>query len=60
MDQYFSRMRTFANNPDMPARIRFMLQDVLELRHSVVSSTRILIHTYSTSVLKNLLKIKGF
>jgi len=34
MDQYFMRMRVFAGNVDLPARIRFMLQDSLELRES--------------------------
>ncbi|XP_077994662.1 eukaryotic translation initiation factor 4 gamma 2-like [Glandiceps talaboti] len=34
MDQYFMRMHVLANNTDLPARIRFMLQDTLELRES--------------------------
>lgn len=34
MDQYFERMKSFACNPELPSRIRFMLQDVLELRHN--------------------------
>lgn len=32
MHQYFDRMKTLAYNQDLPSRIRFMLQDVLELR----------------------------
>ncbi|XP_006819166.1 eukaryotic translation initiation factor 4 gamma 2-like [Saccoglossus kowalevskii] len=32
VDQYFGRMRLLANNEDLPARIRFMLEDTLELR----------------------------
>lgn len=32
MDQYFERMRTLAASPDLPPRIRFLLQDVVELR----------------------------
>lgn len=32
MDQYFSRMKVLAENPDLPRRIRFMLRDVIELR----------------------------
>lgn len=32
MDQYFERIKNFAANPDLPSRIRFMLQDVVELR----------------------------
>lgn len=32
MDQYFSRMHSLANNKDLPARIRFLLQNTLELR----------------------------
>lgn len=32
MDQYFDRMAKFAMNTELPSRIRFMLQDVIELR----------------------------
>lgn len=32
MDQYFKRMEQFVVNPELPSRIRFMLQDVIELR----------------------------
>ena len=32
MDQYFDRIQALINNPDMPTRIRFLLQDVVELR----------------------------
>lgn len=32
MDQYFSRMRSLMNNKDLPARIRFLLQNTVELR----------------------------
>lgn len=32
MDQYFERMRTLAQSPELPARIRFLLRDVVELR----------------------------
>lgn len=32
MDQYFERMRTLAQAPELPARIRFLLRDVVELR----------------------------
>ncbi|KAM3877027.1 eukaryotic translation initiation factor 4 gamma 2-like [Diretmus argenteus] len=34
MDQYFSRMRALMNNKDLPARIRFLLQDTVELREN--------------------------
>lgn len=34
MDQYFSRMRSLMNNKDLPARIRFLLQDTSELREN--------------------------
>ncbi|KAF5897482.1 eukaryotic translation initiation factor 4 gamma 2-like, partial [Clarias magur] len=34
MDQYFGRMQSLMNNKDMPARIRFLLQDTLELREN--------------------------
>lgn len=32
MNQYFERMEKLANKTDYPQRIRFMLQDVIELR----------------------------
>lgn len=34
MDQYFSRMLSLMNNKDLPARIRFLLQDTVELREN--------------------------
>lgn len=37
MDQYFARMKSFANKEELPSRIRFMLQDVEELRKNGVS-----------------------
>lgn len=36
MDQYFERMEMYAQSPEFPARYRFMLQDVLELRRNQV------------------------
>lgn len=32
IDQYFSRIESYARNEELPSRIRFMLQDVIELR----------------------------
>ncbi|XP_019624798.1 PREDICTED: eukaryotic translation initiation factor 4 gamma 2-like isoform X2 [Branchiostoma belcheri] len=32
MDQYFDRMRTLAGSSELPSRIRFMLEDCIELR----------------------------
>ncbi|XP_019954444.2 eukaryotic translation initiation factor 4 gamma 2-like [Paralichthys olivaceus] len=32
IDQYFSRMRSLMNNKELPARIRFLLQNMVELR----------------------------
>ncbi|XP_076449980.1 eukaryotic translation initiation factor 4 gamma 2-like [Babylonia areolata] len=32
MKQYFNRIEVFASNEELPSRIRFMLQDVMELR----------------------------
>jgi len=32
MDQYFQRIRAYQSNPELPARIRFLLQDIIELR----------------------------
>lgn len=37
MDQYFSRIKYFKDLKELPSRIRFMLQDVIELRESKVS-----------------------
>ncbi|XP_068116905.1 eukaryotic translation initiation factor 4 gamma 2 [Hyperolius riggenbachi] len=34
MDQYFARMRALKTNKDLPARIRFLLQDTVELREN--------------------------
>ncbi|RWS28453.1 eukaryotic translation initiation factor 4 gamma 2-like protein, partial [Leptotrombidium deliense] len=34
MDQYFDRMHRFARSNELPSRIKFMLQDVLELREN--------------------------
>ncbi|XP_041643059.1 eukaryotic translation initiation factor 4 gamma 2-like [Cheilinus undulatus] len=34
MDQYFSRMHSLANNKELPARIRFLLQNIVELREN--------------------------
>lgn len=36
MDQYFARMKSFGNKEELPSRIRFMLQDVEELRKNGV------------------------
>lgn len=32
MNQYFDRMSMFVSEPSLPQRIRFMIQDVIELR----------------------------
>ncbi|KAF0043182.1 hypothetical protein F2P81_004519 [Scophthalmus maximus] len=32
MDQYYGRMRSLTNNKELPARIRFLLQNMVELR----------------------------
>jgi translation initiation factor 4G len=32
MDQYFERIRAYQANTELPARIRFLLQDIIELR----------------------------
>ncbi|XP_012279847.1 eukaryotic translation initiation factor 4 gamma 2 isoform X2 [Orussus abietinus] len=34
MDQYFKRMRSLAESPDLPLRIRFMLRNTIELREN--------------------------
>lgn len=33
MNQYFDRMKSLADNQDLQPRIRFMLKDVIDLRH---------------------------
>ncbi|KAL4224789.1 Eukaryotic translation initiation factor 4 gamma 2 [Mactra antiquata] len=40
MDQYFSRIKHFAGIIELPSRIRFMLQDVIELRENKWKSRR--------------------
>lgn len=34
MDQYFARMQSLTNNKELPARIRFLLQNTVELRNN--------------------------
>lgn len=34
MDAYFERMKAFQANQDLPSRVRFMLQDCIELRRN--------------------------
>lgn len=34
MDAYFDRIRSFQSNPELQSRVRFMLQDVVELRQN--------------------------
>uniref|UniRef100_A0A3Q2EDN1 Eukaryotic translation initiation factor 4 gamma 2 n=1 Tax=Cyprinodon variegatus TaxID=28743 RepID=A0A3Q2EDN1_CYPVA len=34
IDQYFGRMRSLMNNKELPARIRFLLQNMVELREN--------------------------
>ena len=41
MDQYFSRMKMFAESPELPSRIKFMLEDAIELRRNAWVSRRI-------------------
>lgn len=34
MDQYFGRMQSLTTNKELPARIRFLLQNTVELREN--------------------------
>lgn len=34
MDQYFGRMKSLTSNKELPARIRFLLQNTMELRQN--------------------------
>lgn len=34
MDQYFARMESLTTNKELPARIRFLLQNTVELREN--------------------------
>ena len=36
MDQYFERMKALGANPELPSRIRFLLQDTIEMRRALV------------------------
>lgn len=40
MDKYFSRIKVFAGTDELPSRIRFMLQDVIDLRDNKWVSRR--------------------
>ena len=42
MDQYFYRMKGFMQNPELLSRVRFMLQDVVELRENGVRTLQTL------------------
>ena len=41
MDQYFDRLQKAANNENMPVRIRFMIQDVMDMRRNKWLARRI-------------------
>ena len=41
MDAYFDRIKKYQLNSELPSRIRFMLQDVVELRDNNVGVTDI-------------------
>ena len=41
MDQYFDRMKMLGDSPELPSRIKFMLQDAIELRRNAWMSRRI-------------------
>lgn len=41
MDQYFDRMEMLAESPELPSRIKFMLEDTIELRRNAWVSRRI-------------------
>ncbi|XP_065070730.1 eukaryotic translation initiation factor 4 gamma 2-like, partial [Rhopilema esculentum] len=41
MNQYFDRMKMLADSPELPSRIRFMLQDTLDLRNHAWISRRV-------------------
>ena len=41
MDQYFDRLQKAANNEQMPVRIRFMIQDVMDMRRNKWAARRI-------------------
>lgn len=36
MDQYFERIQQLLSRTDFPARIRFMIEDVIDLRNAKV------------------------
>ena len=38
VDQYFDRMQQILQRGDLPSRIKFMLEDIVELRYNKVSS----------------------
>jgi len=50
MDQYFDRMETLSKSLELPSRIRFMLQDVIELRFQNWQPRRMLMENGPRSV----------
>lgn len=50
MDQYFDRMETLSKSHELPSRIRFMLQDVIELRYQNWQPRRMLVENGPRSV----------
>ena len=41
MDQYFDRLRKVVENENMPVRIRFMIQDLIDMRRNKWQARRI-------------------
>ena len=39
MDQYFERIQQLLSRGDFPARIRFMIEDIIDLRNAKVNLT---------------------
>lgn len=46
MDQYFNRIHHILENTELPSRIRFMLQDILELRKNKVDLDFVILNPF--------------
>lgn len=55
MDQYFERIQQLLSRGDFPARIRFMIEDIIDLRNAKVNlkvADNVIIKTDSTKLWK--------
>ena len=51
MDQYFERIQQLLSRSDFPVRIRFMIEDVIDLRNSKVAFNAYYTETHNIDTL---------